>query len=85
MATRLMIHPRIRVKHPELGDDDVKAAFKSIFKHIHRTSGECVGVGMDSKQRLVELVFRECGEGIIVYHALTPPTHNVMKALGMIR
>ena len=85
MATRLMIHPRIHDKHPELSDDDVKAAFNSIFKHIHRESGECVGVGMDRKQRLVELVFRECGDSIIVYHALTPPTQKVMKALGMIR
>ena len=82
---KLIIHPRIHKKHPELSDDDIKTAFNSIFKHIHRTSGECVGIGMDSRQRLVELVFRECEDSIIVYHALTPPTANVMRVLGMLR
>jgi hypothetical protein len=82
---KLYIHPRIHRKHPELSDDDIKTAFNSIFRHIHREAGECVGIGMDSKQRLVELVFKECEDSIIIYHALTPPTTKVMKTLGMVR
>ncbi len=82
---KLYIHPRIHRRHPQLAEEDVKAAFNSIFKYIRRSSGECVGIGMDGKQRLVELVFRECEDCIVVYHALTPPTTKVMKALRMIR
>lgn len=52
----------------------MRAAFNSIFRHIHRATGECVGAGVDGRQRLVELVLRECDDRIVVYHALTPPT-----------
>lgn len=81
----LYIHPRIHRKHPELSDKDVEAAFNGIIRHVHRASGECVGVGVDSRGRLIELVFRECEDGIVVYHALTPPTNNIMKTFKMIR
>lgn len=82
---KLVVHPRIHSKHPELSDDDIRAAFNSIFKHIYRADGECVGVGMDNKRRLVELIFRACDDTIVIYHGFTPPTQKVMKELGMLR
>lgn len=83
---QLIIHPRIHREHPELSDEDVKTAFRGIFKHIHRQDGDLVGVGMDGKNRLVEMVARYTDDStVIVYHAFTPPTHNVMRELGMIR
>ena len=61
-------------------------AFRGMFKHIYRENGDLVGVGMDGKNRLVEMVARYADDGIvIVYHAFTPPTHNVMRELGMVR
>jgi hypothetical protein len=82
---KLIVHPRIHEKHPELSDEDVKAAFRGIFKHIRRSDGDLVGVGMDGKRRLVEMVARCHDDAVIVCHAFTPPTQKVMRGIGMIR
>ncbi|NHM15428.1 hypothetical protein GMI69_01910 [Eggerthellaceae bacterium zg-887] len=82
---KLIVHPRIRAKHPELSEEDVRTAFNGMFKHVHRLDGDLVGVGMDGKRRLVEVVARCVDDTIIVYHAFTPPTQKVMRELGMLR
>ncbi len=82
---RLIVHPRIHRIHPELSDEDVKTAFNGIFKHVHRLDGDLVGVGMDGKRRMVEMIARYDDDAVIVYHAFTPPTQKVMRELGMMR
>ena len=82
---QLIVHPRICKKHPELSDEDIKTAFNGIFRYIRRSDGDLVGVGADGRQRLIEMVARCNSDAIIVYHAFTPPTKNVMRELGMIR
>ena len=46
-----------------------------------RLTGEHIGVGMDGKGRLIELVYLVGKEGISIFHALTPPTNKLLAEL----
>ena len=52
-----------------------------------RPQGEYVAVGVDSKSRLLELVYEYDQEEdfFFVYHAMTPPSSKTYKELGIER
>ena len=40
-------------------------------------------IGFDAKGRAVEMIAAERSFGVIIFHAMTPPTEKVMRELGL--
>ena len=85
--SQIGVHPRINQRHPDVSDADVAAAMKSMIAYKQRSGGEWIAVGVDSKNRLVELVYiyDEGDDFFLVYHGMTPPSGKTLRELGMER
>ena len=71
-----------------LNADDIAYAWENFIRKQYRGSpheGEIVVVGCDRKGRFVELVAVERPFGIVIYHAMQPPTVSVLVELGLVR
>ena len=79
----IVIHPRVMERHPELSEDDVRDAWQAYIRMTRRSNGQCIAIGFDGKGRALEMVAKEGGGDILVYHAMTPPTVNALRELGM--
>lgn len=81
------VHPRVHERHPEVVDEDVADAMRSMLRYVQRESGEWVAVGLDSNGRLLELVYTYDAEDdfFFVFHGMTPPSSRTLKELGMER
>lgn len=81
------VHPRIKQRHPEVSDDDVTTAMRSMLRYKQRASGEWIAVGLDAKDRLVEVAY-EYDEGedfFFVFHGMTPPSNKTLRELRLVR
>jgi hypothetical protein len=85
--SQIGVHPRISRRHPDVSDDDVRAAMRSMLRYKQRDSGEWIAVGTDSHSRLVELVYEYDDEDdfFFVYHGMTPPSAKTLRELGLER
>ena len=45
---------------------------------------QAIAIGFDPKGRAVEMVAKIVGDDVLIYHALTPPTANALRELGLI-
>lgn len=84
----VFIHPRVHDRHPEITDDDARAAWKQAIRSAPRsdTPNMWVTVGTDWRGRLIELVARSNAEGDwLVFHAMTPPSSKTLTELGLRR
>ena len=81
------VHPRIARRHPEVSADDVVAAMRGMIRYMQRSSGEWLAVGLDGKDRLVELVYQydEDEDFFFVFHGMTPPSGKTLRELGLER
>ena len=81
------VHPRITQRHPEVAPEDVIAAMRGMIKYMQRPTGEWLAVGIDSKSRLVELVYQydEDEDFFFVFHGMTPPSSKTLRELGLER
>ena len=81
------IHPRIGRRHPEVTDEDVVAAMRSMIRYKQRSDGAWIAVGVDAKNRLVELVYQydEAADFFFVFHGMTPPSRRTLQELGLER
>ena len=85
---QVVVHPRVMERHPELSEDDVVAAWNAYVRMTRREGDESylVAVGFDVRGRAIEMVAVETIDGDwYVYHALTPPTKEILRELGMMR
>lgn len=85
--SQIGVHPRISQRHPEVTDEDVCAAMRSMICYKQRSSGEWIAVGTDSRNRLVELVYiyNDEEDFFFVYHGMTPPSSKMLRELGLER
>ena len=84
---RLIIHPRIEERHPELDESDVVCAWNNAFLSTTRTKknpNQYLAIGADSKGRMLEMVavLTENGDWL-VFHAMTPPSDNTLDELHL--
>lgn len=81
------VHPRIAQRHPEVSTDDVVAAMRGMIRYKQRSSGEWLAVGLDGKDRLVELIYQydEDEDFFFVFHGMTPPSGKTLRELGLER
>lgn len=67
---------------------DIRHAWECFVRKQYRgapNEGEIVLVGYDRKGRLLELVAAERPFGLIIFHAMRPPTRKVLSELKMTR
>lgn len=81
------VHPRVSERHPEIADEDVRAAMRNMIRYQLRDSREYAAVGFDGRNRFIELVYvyNEELDSFLVYHVFTPPTGKVLRELGLER
>ena len=84
----IVIHPRVMEPHPELSEEDVRAAWEA-YVRMSRWEGNddyFVAVGFDAKGCAIEMVAVELLDGgWYIFHAFTPPTKSVLAELGLSR
>lgn len=83
----IVVHPRINERHPEVKNEDVAHAVRSILSYRLRPNGRYIAVGLDSNGRLIELVYiyDEEKDVFFVFHGMTPPSRKTLQELGMER
>lgn len=81
------VHPRISQRHPDVTEADVVAAMRGMIRYKQRSSGEWLAVGLDGRNRLVELVYQydEDEDFFFVFHGMTPPSGKTLRELGLER
>lgn len=80
------IHPHA-LKHG-LSEEDVLFAWEHFVRRQHRRTpneDQIAAVGYDRSGRMVQMVGIEKPFGVLVYHAMTPPTTKVLIELGLAR
>lgn len=82
---RIHVLDRVHERHPELAEEDVVTAFRSVMVDAQRNTGVWMAVGLDGRGRNIELLYRVMGDEVLVYHAFTPPTRNFMTELERLR
>lgn len=82
---RIVVLDRISERHPELSEEDVVAAFRSIMADAERRDGDWMAIGLDGRGRNVELLYRVRYDVVVIYHAFTPPTKKFLKELNQRR
>ena len=80
---------RVQERHPELSEADVLSAWCNAFVIVERSGvplpdSILVAVGLDTKNRLIEMVGSVLGDGTVhVFHAMTPPSSKTFQEVGM--
>lgn len=69
----IYVLPRVHERHPELSTEDVIAAFRSVMLDARRDNGTWVCIGLDGRGRDVEMVYKQLGDNVLIYHAMTRP------------
>ena len=86
---KLIVHPRIQQRHPRIRPRDVAIAWLNRHTMVEREytdPTQFVALGWDGKARELEMVaVMNDQDEVLIFHALTPPTHNTLKELGIIR
>ena len=84
-AVEVYVLPRVHERHPELTVDDVLAAFRSVMVDARREDGTWVCIGLDGNGRDVEMVYKQVGGRVLIYHAFTPPTKKLRNEIERLR
>lgn len=72
----LIIHPRVRERHPQLTESDIKIAWHNSYYEALRPNSpnfpEYLWIEQDAKGRNIEMVGTLTEDGALIYHANTP-------------
>ena len=84
-AMRIQVLDRVSQRRPELSEEDVVTAFRSVMIDAERQSGAWMAIGLDGRGRNVELLYKVAGDMVVIYHAFTPPTKKFRRELDQLR
>ncbi len=79
----IQVHPHA-LKHG-LSEETILEAWDRSIRMRHRREPNCgqiASIGVDRKGRLIEMVAAERPYGVLIYHAVTPPTDKLLMELG---
>ena len=83
----IYIHPHA-LKHG-IDEDEIKGAWENFVAKTNRLmphDDQIICVGFDPKnQRPVQLIAVKNENGIMIYHAMTPPQKSFLKELGIVK
>ncbi|OZG58910.1 hypothetical protein BEUL_2321 [Bifidobacterium eulemuris] len=82
---QIYVLPRVHERHPDLSDEDVLTAFASVMTDARRDNDTWICIGLDGRGRNVEMVYRQLGDRVLIYHAMTPPTKKIKHEIERIR
>ena len=82
---RIYVLDRVHERHPELSEEDVVTAFRSVMIDAQRDTGGWMAVGLDGRGRNVELLYKVRGGDVLIYHAFTPPTKKFRREMDRLR
>ncbi len=84
---KLIIHPRVCEKHPQLCAADIEHAWRNTFYMGIRSSSrnfpEYLWLGIDAQGRDIEMVGTLIEEGILIFHANTPLSKRTKREVGI--
>ena len=83
------VHSRVHTVHPDIEDDDAVAAFMNTLRAVPREGTgfppQWVGVGIDSKGRLLQYVAINDGlDQWLIFHSMQA-TAKVLREVGLRR
>ena len=85
MLPPVIVHPRIKSRHPELDDDDIITAWNNTLEstsRIGKPNNETLAIGFDGKGRLIEMVAERNSKGMwLIFHSMTPPSKKTIAEL----
>lgn len=84
---RVVVHHRIRERHPDVTEDDVRTAWNSQIKRRKREElhpPQYAAVGFDAKGRLLQMVavYDPLNDVVLIFHAMRA-TWNMLNELGL--
>ncbi|MUH59577.1 hypothetical protein GSD1FS_0909 [Bifidobacterium sp. GSD1FS] len=79
---KIYVLPRVHERHPELSEEDVLTAFRSVMVEARRDNGTWVCIGLDGRGRDVEMVYAQQEDSVLIYHVMTPPTKKTMNEIS---
>ncbi len=82
---RIQVLDRVTVRHPELSEEDVVTAFRSVMVDAERASGAWMAIGLDGRGRNVEMLYKVVRGTVMIYHAFTPPTKKFRREIERLR
>lgn len=71
-----------------LTEQEIRYAWDHFVRMLHRGSpreGQILAIGCDLQGRLVQMAAVERFDGVLIFHAMRPPTRNALLELGFIR
>lgn len=71
-----------------LQEDEIVYAWEHFARKQYRCpprEEEVAAIGFDQRGRQIQMVGKDFGEAILIYHALTPPTEKLCRELGLKR
>ena len=74
-------------KH-DWGSEEIEYAWRNFVVQQHRASpneDKILAIGFDQMHRPIQMVARDQGDRVLIYHAMTPPSEKVLRELGMVR
>lgn len=82
----VVVRTRIRERHPEISEEDVRIAWERAHDSIQRP-GESIWItlGFDGRGRELEILGDLCQGRWVLFHALTPPTGKILREIEQIR
>ncbi len=78
---QIIILDRIHERHPNISRNDVLTAYNTPLVDARRENGDWISIGLDDKARDMELIYRQRGRIIVIFHALTPPTKKFINEI----
>ena len=83
---KIIVHPRVAQRHPEISEQDVVTAWRNAVALQNRTYEQpdiYAAAGADGKGRMLELLAAELDDGsLLIYHAMKL-TRKMRKELGL--
>ena len=84
---RVFVDDRVPFRHPEIEKQDAIDAWEKCVRscpRLGKNPDEYLAIGVDRKGRFLEMVaIRNSSGDWLIYHAVTPPTENALRELGM--
>lgn len=69
-------------------EEDIRHAWTNYLRKQYRgapNEGEIVAIGYTRDGILIQIVATDTKTGVLIYHAMSPPTKKVMQELGLER
>ena len=84
---QVFVDDRVPARHLDVSKQDAIDAWYDCVKSAPRLGkdpGEYLAIGFDRKGRQIELVAVRNADGdFLIYHAMTPPSANARRELGL--